>query len=104
MKVDPDLLASAAMSVGRCAESFGSRLDALEATVSTGNPWGKDEQGSIFGAVYAEVLGHAMDVYGSHIGQLVQAAEVLAGWAQQVWQTEQQNTLEIDQAASGLGG
>src|SRR5262249_48457401 len=104
MKVDPDQLASAATSVGQCAERFGNGLDALQATITTGNPWGGDEAGSLFGAAYVEVLGHAIDVYGSHVGQLVEAAQGLAGWAQQIWRTEQRNTERIDQAASGLGG
>jgi hypothetical protein len=102
MRVDPDRLGQSAVAVARSAEDFGTGLDGLETTVTTGNPWGQDEAGSLFGAAYVEVLSHAMEVLGSHCGQLVEAAEGLVTWAQQVWQAEQQNTAMIDQSAAGL--
>lgn len=104
MKVDPDQLANSAVALGRTVEEFADGLDALEATITTESPWGADEAGTLFGAAYMEVLGHAMEVYGSHLGQLIEAAEGLGTWAQQVWQTEQQNIDRIDQSAQGLGG
>jgi hypothetical protein len=104
MRVDPDQLANSATALARSAEDFADGLDGLEATVSTENPWGGDEAGTLFGAAYVEVLGHAMEVLGSHIGQLVEAAEGLGTWAQQVWQAEQENIGLIDESAAGLGG
>lgn len=104
MKIDPDQLASSATSIAHSSESFADGLDGLEATVSTGNPWGGDEAGSLFGLAYVEVLNHAMDVLGSHLGLLVEAAEGLGTMAQQTWQAEQDNTARIDQSAAGLKG
>jgi hypothetical protein len=104
MKIDPDQLASSATAIAHTAESFADGLDGLEATVTTGNPWGGDEAGSLFGLAYLEVLNHAMDVLGSHLGQLVEAAEGLGMMAQETWQAEQENAARMDQSAAGLSG
>jgi hypothetical protein len=102
MRVDPQQLADSATSIGHQVEEFGTGLDELEATLTTDNPWGGDEAGTLFGAAYVEVLGHAMDAFGSHLGQLMEAAEGLVSWAQQVYDTEQQNIGTIDRSAAGL--
>jgi hypothetical protein len=102
MRIDPDQLANSATGIARSAETFADELDGLEATVTTGNPWGGDEAGSLFGLAYLEVLNHAMEVLGSHLGQLVEAAEGLGTMAQQTWQAEQDNVAMIDKSAAGL--
>jgi hypothetical protein len=104
MKIDPDQLGSSATSIAHSAETFADGLDGLEATVTTGNPWGGDEAGSLFGLAYLEVLNHAMEVLGSHLGQLVEAAEGLGTMAQQTWQSEQENTAMMGRSAAGLEG
>lgn len=103
MKVDPDRLAGAATSLARCAEDLGSSLESLQSTVTTNNPWGNDEPGSLFGAAYVEVLHHAMEVYDSHLGLLVEAARNLAEWSARLRRTEQQNVARFDRLGSGPG-
>ncbi len=81
IRVDPEKLAGTARAIGQCAEDLDTSLQSLQATITTDNPWGHDEQGSLFGLAYLEVLSHALDVLGSHAGQLGYAAEGLYDWA-----------------------
>lgn len=80
-RVDPDDLRSASAGIGSCAERLADAVQRLQVTVTSGNPWGADEPGSVFGAAYGAVLGHALEVYASHVGQLGSAAERLGVWA-----------------------
>ncbi|WP_422738021.1 WXG100 family type VII secretion target [Micromonospora sp. WMMD729] len=78
IEVDVDALHAAAASLGATGQQLGAAVDGLESTVTgSGNPWGSDEAGSLFGAVYVEVLTHALDVYRSMADQLTEAAENL---------------------------
>jgi hypothetical protein len=89
MRVDPEALVGAAQAIDQCAVDLVNNLTELQGTVTTNNPWGADGPGTLFGAAYVEVLGHALDVYGSHVQQLGEAAQGLAGWAESVAQTDQ---------------
>lgn len=91
MHTEPEVLAGAAQSIAGVAVELESGLGALEATVTSENPWGADEPGSVFGAAYTEVLSQALEAYGSHVQLLLTAAEGLADWAQQVVETDQQS-------------
>ena len=79
MQTEPEVLAGAAQSIAGAAVELDDGLTSLTATVTSDNPWGADEPGTVFGAVYAQVLTHALDTYGSHVQQLLTAAENLAG-------------------------
>jgi hypothetical protein len=89
MRVDPDELVDAAQQVGQCAVDLSNSLTELQATMTSNNPWGGDEPGTLFGLAYIEILGHAMQVYGSHVEQLGEAAQGLADWAMSTAQTDQ---------------
>jgi uncharacterized protein YukE len=78
IEVDVDALHAAAASLAATGQQLGEAVSGLESTVNgSGNPWGADEAGSLFGAVYVEVLTHALDVYRSMADQLTEAAENL---------------------------
>jgi uncharacterized protein YukE len=78
IEVDVDALHAAAASLAATGQQLGQAVSGLESTVNgSGNPWGADEPGSLFGAVYVEVLTHALDVYRSMADQLTEAAENL---------------------------
>ena len=71
MQTEPEVLAGAAQSIAGAAVELDDGLTSLTATVTSDNPWGADEPGTVFGAVYAQVLTHALDTYGSHVQQLL---------------------------------
>ncbi len=98
ISVNPDVLMQAAQGVGTSAQDMGDQLGKLQTTMTTDNPWGRDEQGSAFGMLYTAVLGEAMGAMGSHLEKLVQGAEGLAAWAQQMAQTEQTVTRQVTTA------
>jgi hypothetical protein len=95
-RVDPEQLAGAATGVGQCAQSLGTSLQGLQATVTSANPWGADEPGTAFGMVYTEVLGHALEVYASHVDLLMGAADGLLTWAGTVAEVEASQAAAFD--------
>ena len=103
MRVSPQSLMTAAQQIARCAQDFGNEVNSLNSTVTTGNPWGQDEQGSLFGALYVAVLNHALEAYGSHVDQLGVAAKGLAGWAIRMEQTEEDLHRRIAAVGGGAG-
>ncbi|MGN9810914.1 hypothetical protein ACTMSW_16325 [Micromonospora sp. BQ11] len=104
MHTEPEVLAGAAQAIAGAAVELEDGLAALSATVTSGNPWGADEPGTVFGAAYTEVLSHALETYGSHVQQLLGAAEGLADWAAQVVEADQRSG-ELFQSLHGrLGG
>jgi hypothetical protein len=96
--VDTDSLVASANGLGKCADTMVANLKTLQATVTTENPWGKDEPGSLFGMAYVDVLGHALQVFASHVQQIVTAAEGLGSWAQSLEGTEQGNAEGFNKA------
>ncbi|MFI7074306.1 hypothetical protein COO58_05710 [Micromonospora sp. WMMA1996] len=75
IEVDVVTLRSAARTIRGGGERLAGEVQRLQGTVSgSGNPWGGDEAGSIFGMAYTEVLQHALDVYASTADQLVDVA------------------------------
>ncbi|MDG4825401.1 WXG100 family type VII secretion target [Asanoa sp. WMMD1127] len=78
IRVDITTLRAAATALGATGQQLATEVSALANTVDgSGNPWGTDEAGSLFGAAYVEVLTHALDVYQSMADQLLEAAENL---------------------------
>ncbi len=104
MRIDPEQVAGAAQTIGGCADDLGASLDALQSTVTSGNPWGGDEPGTLFGAAYVEILDYAMQVYGSHVDLLAEAAQGLDGWAPSTAQTDQGNAEQLTGLQSQMGG
>lgn len=80
-RADPDVLAAAAQSVDRSVQSLASSLQGLQATVTSQNPWGADEPGTIFGMAYSVVLNHALETISSHVEMLADARDGLGVWA-----------------------
>lgn len=98
-RIDPQTLESAGAVVGDCSTQLASALQGLQATVTSGNPWGGDGPGTLFGAAYTEVLSHALGVYGSHVEQLAVAADSLAMWAAAVMSVDADTQAAIDSIA-----
>lgn len=96
ISTDPDVLTGAAQGIGAAAEDLANRLQALSSTVTTEDPWGGDEPGTVFGTLYVAVLGHAMQAMATHLDRLAYATSGLAGWAEQLAGTEQAVTGRLD--------
>ncbi|WP_147252679.1 hypothetical protein [Micromonospora endolithica] len=104
MHTEPAVLAGSAQAIAGAAVELEDGLRALDATVTSGNPWGADEPGSLFGAAYTEVLSHALQTYDSHVQQLLGAAEGLADWAGQVVEADQRSEELFRSLHGRLGG
>lgn len=91
-KEDFDSIANGAVAIKRAADDFAEGLQELQATVTTDNPWGGDEPGTVFGMAYTALLGHALETFGSHQELLAAGAEKLTTWAEQSRQTEEENS------------
>lgn len=103
MHTEPEVLAGAAQTIAGVAVELDDGLTSLTATVTSDNPWGADEPGSLFGAAYTEVLSHALETYGSHVQQLLTAAENLADWARQVVEADERSDA-LFRSIGGSGG
>jgi len=93
--VTPEVLSNSAQTITSSAQAMQGQLTQLQTTVTTGNPWGSDEQGSIFGGLYGFVLGHALETLGSHLELLGAAGQGLDAWSQQMAGVEQQTTEQF---------
>jgi len=102
MIVDTAAVRASARSIDDAAQQLAGDVGALEQTVTTNNPWGADEPGTLFGAAYGEVLGHALATLGSHVQLLGSAAQGLAAWADDVTVTEDAGTAGFHRIADAL--
>lgn len=89
LEVDPEALVRAGVSLGQLAEEMASGLSRLQATVSgSDNPWGGDEQGTLFAQLYALVLGKALESLASYVDQIGYAGAGLVEQARADVQTD----------------
>ena len=78
MHVIPETMSAAAATITQTAQDLVTSVNGLAATINgAGNPWGADEQGSIFGQLYTAVLGKAFDSIASHVEQVGYAGAAL---------------------------
>jgi hypothetical protein len=103
-RINPDQLMDSARAMAACAEDLANQVNALQSTVTTGNPWGADEQGSMFGALYNAVLGHALEALGSHVDQLGEAAAGLATMANSTKEVDAGAAAHLQALHAKLGG
>jgi hypothetical protein len=104
MRLDTTQLPAAAREIAGAAQTVRQEVSTLRATVTDGNPWGGDEPGSLFGAVYVGVLDHAMRAVGSHADLLASAAEGLTTWASRAEAADADAAAGFDALAARLGG
>jgi hypothetical protein len=93
--VRPGQLMNSARSLDAAAQDFGTRLNQVQATITSGNPWGGDEPGTLFGMAYTALLGHALEAIASHGMKIEQAAAGLAATAEAFSQTESHATQRL---------
>lgn len=102
--IDPDSLAGSAQALAGTADDVADGLDELQRTVTTDSPWGADEPGTIFGMAYTAVLGHAVEAYGTHVEQLVFAAEGLMQMAERMSAADLSSAQGLTQLSHRIGG
>ena len=82
MTVTPETMAQDGQSLIQVAQDMSTGLSGLQSTVQgDGNPWGSDEQGSLFGSAYQLVLGNAFTAIASHVDQVSYAGQALVAQA-----------------------
>jgi uncharacterized protein YukE len=87
--VDPEALRQAGADLGQLAEQMRTELGRLQSTVTgSGNPWGGDEQGTLFGQVYGLALGKALEALDSYVEQVGYAGYGLMRQGQQDVRTD----------------
>jgi hypothetical protein len=102
--IDPESLAQAGSRLATVAEEMATQLQQLQTAVTgSGNPWGGDEQGTLFAGLYSAVLGHAMESLASHVEQVGYAAAGLAQQARADVQADTAAATRIDNAGSTVG-
>jgi hypothetical protein len=102
--VETDSLREVGAHLSRLAEQMVAGLDDLHATVTgSGNPWGGDEQGTIFAQLYGAVLTKAIEALDSQVQQVAYAGAGLTRQAETYEQTEAANTTAFDDVRARLG-
>ena len=104
MRVEPDVLIESARGVDTASAEVGRLVSGLCTSVTTGNPWGDDDPGTIFGTAYLALLGHALEVYESHVGGLGFARDGLITWAESVTSADEAGAYEYGSVRVALGG
>lgn len=88
-ELTPADLDTAATGIEQATADLAGRLDAARSTVEgAGNPWGADEQGSVFGQLYTAVASSLLDTAQTHHDQLDYASRSLHAWSQSATQTD----------------
>jgi hypothetical protein len=96
--VTPEAMLADGQQLSQVAEEMSTGLQGLQSTIQgDGNPWGTDEQGSIFGQLYQLVLGKAFEAIVSHVQQVGYAGQALAAQASGYDQVETGNSRQLRQ-------
>lgn len=104
IRIDPADLDSVSRSINGCAEQLMTGLQQLETTVTSRNPWGSDEPGTVFGMAYTALLGHALETLASHVQQLADAAQGLATWSSTTQRADSDTTMALQAINTSLDG
>lgn len=104
MHVTPETMQADGQQLGSIAQQMNSGLGDLANTVQgAGNPWGADEQGSVFGQLYQVVLGKAFQSITSHVQQVDYAGRALSAQAEGYNQIETGTTQQLDTLRAAMG-
>jgi hypothetical protein len=96
--VTPEAMLADGQAMSQVADDMASGLQGLQSSIQgDGDPWGSDEQGSIFGQLYQLVLGKAFDAIVSHVQQVGYAGQALAAQAGGYDQVETGNSQQLRQ-------
>ena len=100
--IRPESLQAAAAGLARTAQGMADGLTDLQATINgAGNPWGNDETGTLFSAIYTQTLTSGLDALGSYVEQVGYAAAGLLRQAQELVSSDETSASRITDAGSG---
>lgn len=100
--IRPESLQAAAQSLATIAEQMADDVTRLQTAVTSNNPWGGDETGTLFAGIYNAVLGHTLEALASYVEQTGYAAAGLAQNAQEAAAADQSAAGKVSSAGSGL--
>jgi len=100
--IRPDSLLAAGQTLARVAEQMADDVTHLQTAVTSGNPWGGDETGTLFSGIYNAVLGHALDSLSSYVEQTGYAAAALVQQARETAEADASAAGRVTGAGSGL--
>jgi hypothetical protein len=102
IEIRPESLQAAGSSLARTAGEMADAVTHLQAAVTSNNPWGGDETGTMFAGIYNLVLGHTLDALGSYVDQVGYAGAALVQQAQEVVDTDVAAAVRVDNSGAGL--
>jgi hypothetical protein len=100
--IRPESLQGAGRTLAQVAGQMADDVTHLQTAVTSGNPWGGDETGTVFAGVYNAVLGHALEALASYVEQTGYAAAALVQLAQDAVETDASAAGRVTDAGSGL--
>ena len=100
--IQPESLEAAGRTLAQVAQQMADAVANLQTAVTASNPWGGDETGTLFSAVYNEVLGQALTGLTSYVEQTGYAAAALVQQASEAVETDDAAASQITDAGSGL--
>lgn len=104
MQIRPETMQADGEQLSAIAQQMQAGLGGLSNTVQgAGNPWGADEQGSLFGQLYQAVLGQAFTSIASHVQQVGYAGQALGAQAAGYAQVETGTTQQLDSLRASMG-
>jgi hypothetical protein len=103
--IDPQSLVRAGSTLASVTEQMATALQQLQSTVTgSGNPWGGDEQGTLFAGIYGAVLGHALESIDSYVEQMGYAAVGLSQQAHAIVHVDNAAAVGFHEVGPGSGG
>jgi uncharacterized protein YukE len=97
-RVSPDALLAAATQTQRAADDLAAATEKLQSRVlGAGSPWGGDEMGTVFAAVYTEGTQLGLEVLGDLAQHLQDMAASLTQMSQKIQATDDANAAGFDQ-------
>ena len=74
IEVRPESLQASGRQLARIATEMADDMAHLQAAVTSNNPWGSDETGTLFAGIYNIVLSHSLQSLASYVEQTGYAA------------------------------
>ena len=100
--IQPESLQAAGQTLAQLADQMADDVTQLQTAVTSDNPWGGDETGTLFSGIYNAVLGHTLEALGSYVEQTGYAAAALVQQAQEAVETDASAADRVTGAGSGL--
>ena len=95
INIQPESLQQTSQQLRVLAQQMAADTQHLQAAVTSNNPWGHDESGTLFADIYTTVLNHTLNALTSYVQQTEYGAEALAMNAQDAVDTDTSSAHRI---------